>query len=540
MKKFTPTLEQQAVLGFSDSMVITACPGSGKTAVIAEKVRQILPSIPVYRGIIAISYTRKASAELKRRCEFDGVDTKKSFFGTIDSFSISEVVIPFFRHLCGENPAKIEIKYFASLSDEQKKLFDGVSLNSLVTKDIDTIKTRLETLYGQGVILMETVGVLAVHVIKNSLACKRYLKSRFSGVFIDEYQDSGEPQHELFIQFKSLNITSVAVGDVNQSIFGFSNRDPIYLESLCAQNSGYRHFELTINHRCHPSIVNYADRLLDENFPLQPVDGIRVFRCQINGTQAEICTWINSVLEQVKANFNVEHNREIGILVRNSNTGKMVANNLAFPSRFFNDNILSQSTSLCSTIFSALLGFRFNICLTAQSIIDEFAVAKMNRGNIAGMRRVVIHCRKCDEVDFVKSAVLAAKMLSGADVPASSLAELQAVIANPNDMKFFDPISENEVQILTLHKAKGLEFKVVFHLDLYDWILPRRVFIQGNYDVIFENQQECLNLHYVGITRSQEACILLTSTQRYNFNNQIKAAKPSQFFDKPGLVGLYQ
>ena len=539
MSGFAPTPEQQAVLDFHSHMVITACPGSGKTAVISEKVRQILPNIPSYRGIIAISYTRKASAELKRRCEFDGVLTKKSFFGTIDSFSITEIVVPFFRHLCENNPDKVEIKYFNSLDDENKALFNDVSIDSLTTAQTHLLIERLAVLYENGIILMETVGILAVYVLQNSRACKRYLRSRYSAIFIDEYQDSGEPQHKLFCCFKDLEIVSVAVGDVNQSIFAFSNRNPMYLRSLCLPNSGFNHLELTINHRCHPSIVNYANRLLDENCNLQAAPSVQVFRREITGTQVEVTLWINSVLDQVKKNFGVRHNREIGILVRNSGTGAIVKSNLITPSRFFTDNDLTRSTSQCSTIFCALLAFRMDSRLTAQAIIDEFCVRNMKRSELSSLRKVIIACRNCAAPDLVNTSILAAEAL-GEVVPPSSIDELTKVLEQPNQMEIFDPISDDEVQILTLHKAKGLEFKVVFHLDLYDWILPRREFIQGNFDAVFENEQECLNLHYVGITRAQAACILLTSTQRFNFNNQLKNARPSQFFERLGLDGLFR
>lgn len=540
MSAFIPTIEQQAVLDFPSHMVITACPGSGKTAVISEKVRQILPTIPSYRGVIAISYTRKASAELKRRCEFDGVETKKSFFGTIDAFSIAEIVVPFLRHLCEKNPDTIDIKYFDAMPAQDKAPFNDMSIETVTTAHTDLLIDRLVDLYERGTIIMETVGILAVFVVQNSKACTRYLKSRYSAIFVDEYQDSGEPQHALFSCFKQLDIVSVAVGDANQSIFAFSNRNPMHLRSLCFADSGYRHLELTINHRCHPSVVNYANRLLDQNCNLQAAPAVNVFRREIPGTQVDVTLWMNAVLDSVKASFGVQHNREIGILVRNSGTGKIVKNNLTAPSRLYTDNDLSRSTSQYSTLFCALLEFRMNKRLTAQALIDEFCTRNVKRYELASLRRVIIASRSCPIAELVEVATLAAQALVGGDVPASSIAELTAVLAQPNEMKIFDPISDDEIQILTLHKAKGLEFKVVFHLDLYDWILPRRVYIPGNNNVVFENEQECLNLHYVGITRAQAACILITSTQRYNFNNELKNARPSQFLEKPGLVNLFR
>lgn len=541
MKKFTPTVEQDAILICNDHMVVTACPGSGKTAVVAEKVRSILPKLPDYKGVAAISYTKKASAELKRRCSTNGIDAKRSFFGTIDSFSTSEIVMPFLGHLFGKAPEIIEVKFFDALSQEDQELFDDVLIKEAAADQIDLLKDRLKQLYLDGVIIMETIGVLAVYVFDNSDACKRYLKSRYAAIFIDEYQDSGNPQHELFVRFKTLGIISVAVGDVDQSIFSFSHRDPKYIKSLCAAGSGYKHLSLTINHRCHPSIVNYANRLLDSHRALLPADDIRVYRRSLAGTQIEVVKWINEVLPDMKKSFGVLHNREIGILVRNSNTAAIVAENLALPNRVFADNDLTRTPSTFSNFFGALLSFRFDIRITAQSIIDEFLHKRVKRGYLLSLRKALQDCRKCELNLFSSAVVLVAERFFMGTATQLSLNNLNNVLSNPVDLKYFDPIDDDEVQVMTLHKSKGLEFKVVFHLDLYDWVLPRRVYIKGNFDeVVYENEQECLNLHYVGVTRAQEACVLLTSTRRLNFANENKSGNPSQFYVRPGLTGLFQ
>ncbi|HCG9184922.1 TPA: UvrD-helicase domain-containing protein [Vibrio parahaemolyticus] len=69
MSTFNPTLQQQAAIDCYDSIVITACPGSGKTTVMKEKIRGITPNLPSHKGVIAITFTKKASEELKKRCK---------------------------------------------------------------------------------------------------------------------------------------------------------------------------------------------------------------------------------------------------------------------------------------------------------------------------------------------------------------------------------------------------------------------------------------------------------------------------------------
>ncbi len=60
------TKEQSIAIEYPSSMVLTACPGSGKTAVIVSKIVNDLALCNDYQGVIAISYTNKASDELKK------------------------------------------------------------------------------------------------------------------------------------------------------------------------------------------------------------------------------------------------------------------------------------------------------------------------------------------------------------------------------------------------------------------------------------------------------------------------------------------
>ena len=68
-----PTNEQKAILNYNGNTVVTANPGSGKTYTVVEKIGKVLHDLPSYKGIIAISFTNKASDELKKRCKRKGI-----------------------------------------------------------------------------------------------------------------------------------------------------------------------------------------------------------------------------------------------------------------------------------------------------------------------------------------------------------------------------------------------------------------------------------------------------------------------------------
>src|SRR5687768_7085896 len=97
----TPTKEQQDIIGHAGCLVAIARPGSGKTYVVTEKIRNVIEHLPSHRGVIAISYTNKASNELHRRVGKAQSTAGKSFFGTIDRFCDREIIFPFLPHLWG-------------------------------------------------------------------------------------------------------------------------------------------------------------------------------------------------------------------------------------------------------------------------------------------------------------------------------------------------------------------------------------------------------------------------------------------------------
>src|SRR5690606_40088658 len=105
----TPTEEQAKILEEVSSCVVAARPGSGKTFTLSYKIKDILATLPDYRGVIAISYTNKASEELRDRVLALGVQKKSSFFGTIDKFCLTEIVIPFLRHKFGLPTVEIKV-----------------------------------------------------------------------------------------------------------------------------------------------------------------------------------------------------------------------------------------------------------------------------------------------------------------------------------------------------------------------------------------------------------------------------------------------
>lgn len=90
-------------------------------------------------------------------------------------------------------------------------------------------------------------------------------------------------------------------------------------------------------------------------------------------------------------------------------------------------------------------------------------------------------------------------------------------------------ILEEQVKVLTIHSAKGLEFPVVFLQGLHQGVLPRD-WRSGDVEEDQLNLEQERTLMYVGMTRAAEALYLVTSQQEQstflNEINQVTRVEP--------------
>lgn len=536
MATFTPSAEQNQAIQYKGDMVITARPGSGKTSVLSCKVRNMVSELRPYQGIIAISFTNKASDELDRRCRADAFDVKSSFFGTIDDFCLREIIFPFGRQLMSV-AAEVKTAKIRELPDSVTRMLPVTPLkDGSVTNTIKFLPFIQQAL-ALGFVPLEAVGMLAHYVVERSLACQKYLVARYRAVYIDEYQDSGYFQHQLFQKLKELGLTAVAVGDNDQSIYAFAQKSDKYLLSLTAQDSGFEHFSITTNFRCHPSINDFALRLLNPNHPITPTDDMRVLIKTINGDQRAMGLWLESAIPHLMDHYQIASEERVAILCRHQHSAKLIANHLRLSHRLVEDNPFEAAPTSEATLFSDLLKLRYDPRMTAESLIDRAGKLNRTTQERRALRRAILSCRSCLDGDLIVRVLGAAASLLRQQPSAVAVTELQSVCGDRGKLRWFQRPSDNAVQIMTLHKAKGLEFDLVFHADLYDHVIPTRLYPPGTFgQVIFENEIQCLNLHYVGVTRAVKACVLMTSNYRINGQGNVKNGDPSQFIGRNGAI----
>lgn len=496
-----PTTEQEAVLNDDGNVVVTAIPGSGKTYTVVKKIERIMSDCPAHKGIIAISYTNKASDELKTRCKKNGIATNASFFGTIDKFYISQIIIQFARHVT-KNIPEYRVVSLNDIQDEYKDL-KSFSLNPQ-EEQVDLMLRALE----EGFILLEKDGEIAYWLLTHLDSVRKFIRARFSHIFIDEYQDCGEVQHAFFLYMASLGIKAIAVGDKDQAIYAYAGRFPKYLLSLISQ-PGFSHYELTKNNRCHESIANYSLALLGTNVPVS--DDIRMYKVNINGNEIDIARAIDVYLSRIKEKYGIGCNSQIAILCRGNAIAKLFYDALETPSKLYSDTELDNDSSDIGRLFKKILIGYFSEKIQAVDMAEEWFSQEyepMKYRKALSVFHDIFSTSKEElytQIDnFEKIACLC---FPGKNYD-SSLQILREVLIDSDKMDMFAPAKDDQLNIMTLHKSKGLEFDAVFHMDLYEYVFT----FPNSSD---EDFQQALNLHYVGITRAKKVCYLMIGNRRY-------------------------
>lgn len=531
------TAIQNSIIEHKGNTVVMASPGSGKTFVISEKIKKILGDDTMldYQGVIAISYTRKASGNLKQRTLVDGVWGKNSFFGTIDSFCLTQIVLPFGNFVMGHPSCEVTPIAYSELTKEQKEDFEWLTQGH---PSYDSIKEPTWKLFYElflsGKVMVESLELLALHILKVSPACRNYIKARYKYIFIDEFQDSDEYTYGVFLELIGLGIIGNVVGDANQSIFGFAHKSSKYLLSL-EQNQEFTSFRLARNFRCSAPIVNYSNRLMDKNCSLIDTDEDGVELITVNGDEEKVASYIERYVDEDCEKYHVTDKREVAILVKTRRMQELIDQNLDIPHRVIESTEMDADLNPRSRLYGLLLQYYFDAAMRFVSVTDEFvdydAFTENERKRLFELKeeiRSVLIKDIEDELPKLFKAV--GDIVLPEYEEGVSSAHLKSVLSDKAKLDTYRPITGNEVVIMTLHKAKGLEFDIVYHLNLNKWELPVPKIVNNDWDhPQYPTWNQDLDLHYVGVTRAKKACILITSTKRHNADMLLKNSTPSEF-----------
>lgn len=332
--------EQRSALAAEGNLVITAGPGSGKTRTVVSRAGYLLSTqISPLRGLATITYTNQAAAELREGLAGLGVDATRLFAGTMHSFCLAHV-LPY-ASLAGVHlPALDRLMTRAQTRNLEQECADAVGVNVwALREDFPGLRRRVAAgedvsrepaAYVRAVEHYETLckrrdiwdfeGIVlnSVWLLENHPEIAEIVQAKFPVVMVDEYQDLGAGLHRLVELLLAAGTQVTAVGDVDQSIFGFTGGDPIYLEALGRRDDFTVHRLLT-NYRCGSAVVAAAERTLDtargyRADPRRTDPGVLEFKV-VEGSAAEQARHVAAAVRQfLDAGLAAD---EIAVLVRN-------------------------------------------------------------------------------------------------------------------------------------------------------------------------------------------------------------------------------
>ena len=269
--------------------VILAGPGSGKTKTITVKLaRMLTEDVRLPREIACITYNNHCAREIKKRVSELGLgESSRVFIGTLHSFCLRHIVLPF-AHLTSL-PKKYPIRVASTSEIEglQQKAIDDILGNRRWDSSIDkyrrehldrqdaswqeddenvaeVIQAYENYLDAEGLIDFDGMILIGLHLVENFSWIRKALAARFPILVVDEYQDLGHALDRIVqsLCFKA-GMRLLAVGDPDQSIYGFTGAEPSLLMKL-ADRKDVETIRLRLNYRCGSVIIEASEIALGE------------------------------------------------------------------------------------------------------------------------------------------------------------------------------------------------------------------------------------------------------------------------------------
>ena len=252
----------------------------------------------------------------------------------------------------------------------------------------------------------------------------------------------------------------------------------------------------------------------------------------MQGGEIEIAQKIDKYLDSIKEKYGVTHNNKIAILCRGNGTIGLLDKVLQSPHKIFVDTALDKDTSDWCRLFRDVLISCFDNNVYAMDYADELFSEETEPEKYRQALHLCGEIFSCtpEMISAVEDRFIClAKLLYPKGDSDNARALLHNVLSDAEMIQSYVPAADHEINIMTLHKSKGLEFNVVFHMDMYKYIISDD---WGDTDEI----TQLLNLHYVGVTRAIDVCYIMNGSKRYRSKyNDFVSAYPSGFLNKPGL-----
>lgn len=471
----------------------------------------------------------------------------------------------------------------------KNQMLSDMELDRLFNTPMDKVVVDIYKAYSNKLITSSSVDfddllLMPVRLFMKDKSILEKYQERYKYILIDEYQDTNPVQYKLSVMLSNKYKNIFVVGDMNQSIYAFRQADYRNIINFENDFKDCVVIKLEHNYRSTNTILSAANEVIKNNKERKDLklysengEGVKIKYLRSYDEKHEITL----VIEEIKDLYNqgIEY-KDMSVLYRTNAQARVIEEVFlgkgipckVFGSYFFIDrkeikdliaylrliynkddeislrrvinvpkrgigavaitNIEEIANLNNQTMFESLstpkeLEFK-EIILQLQEISNKSSLTELIDSvlDLSGIRKELSSSKNLDDeirldnLEEFKSITASYEERTGSVHLGDFLEEI-ALISDVSNHKS----DGNEVTLMTLHSAKGLEFKAVFLVGMEEGLFPHNMsLLEGN---IEEERRLC----YVGITRAKER-LYLTNARRRMLYGKDQVNMPSRFISE--------
>ena len=314
--------QQDAVNHLRGPCLVLAGAGSGKTRVITHKIARLIQTGVEGQRIAAITFTNKAAAEMRERarelvgkpagevliCTFHALGVRLlredgAALGLKPQFSIldSDDVLGLIKDCGATTDAATARQWQWAISRWKNAGLDAAAALAQAAGEGERQTAQLMARYEERLAAYQAVDFddligLPLRLLQEHEQVTQKWQARLAHVLVDEYQDTNATQYELMKLLVGARGSFTAVGDDDQSIYGWRGATLDNLKRLPQDFPALKVIKLEQNYRSTSAILRAANNVIGPNPKLFPKrlfselgegEPVRVVDCDHEAHEAE-------------------------------------------------------------------------------------------------------------------------------------------------------------------------------------------------------------------------------------------------------------
>ncbi|MBW7957612.1 MAG: ATP-dependent helicase [Deltaproteobacteria bacterium] len=504
--------QEKAVLSAARRILVVAGPGSGKTRILAARFSRLVQNGAGPERVLAVTFTNRAAREMRARVLSTLPGARPENISTFHSLGLRLLreEMPSLR-LLARDECRALLKELDA--EEPDKALERISAfkNGMAP---DVADSGLLSAYSERLESLQAIDF--DDIVPASLRLIHSKSGRpFDHIMIDEYQDIN-PVQAAFVKALAEGAESLlAIGDPDQAIYSFRGSSLRCFLDFEKEFGDTEIIRLGTNYRSGRAIAEASkaliskntERLPNEAAPAREGGSLEEVEC---GDEREEARHIIGEIERLMGGLtSLSVSDDIGlrfsdfaVLVRTNRQAELMAEEFARSPIPF--HIVKPSGPGLAVFIKILRGLEAPEDMPLQEFV---------------MREAQMACLDSHALGLVEFALKGAAGFEGREGLACLIDEL--MLDTPSDNL---DISADRVNIMTLHAAKGLEWRCVFLAGAEDGLVPMRM--KGECDL-----EEERRLFYVGMTRAMDRLFLLRARKRRTWGES-KECRRSPFLEE--------